>query len=121
MAKYVDGFVLAIPKKNVDDYKKLARKGAKLWKEFGALEYVETVADDTPWGKRTSFPRSVERKNSETVVFAWITYKSKADRDRIMKKVMTDPRMEKLGEEMGYIDGARMIFGGFEVIVEMKA
>lgn len=119
MAKYVDGFVMAIPKKNIDDYKKLARKSAKLFKEFGAIDYVESIADDVPYGKRTSFPRSVERKNSETVVFAWITYKSKAARDKAMKQVMTDPRMEKLGSEMDYIDGSRMIFGGFNVIVEL--
>lgn len=74
MAQYVDGFVLPIPKKNIDAYKKMAKKASKVWLELGAIDYKECVADDVPYGKTTSFPRSVERKNSETVVFSWITY-----------------------------------------------
>lgn len=119
MAKYVDGFVMPVPKKHLDDYRKLARKTGKIWLELGALEYKECVADDVPYGKRTSFPRSVERKNSETVIFAWVTYKSKAQRDKIMKQIFADPRFEAMEKEMEFIDGERMIFGGFNVIVDL--
>lgn len=118
MAQYVDGFVLPIPKKNIDAYKKMAKKASKVWLELGAIDYKECVADDVPYGKTTSFPRSVERKNSETVVFSWITYKSRAQRDKINKAVMKDPRILGMMEEMDAImDPARMIYGGFEVIV----
>ncbi len=118
MAEYVDGFVLPIPKKNIDAYKKMAKKASKVWLEHGALDYKECVADDVPYGKTTSFPRSVERKNSETVVFSWITYKSRAQRDKINNAVMKDPRIIEMMDEMGDImDPARMIYGGFEVIV----
>ncbi len=120
MAKYVDGFVLAVPKKNVEDYRKLARKAGKLWRELGAIEYRECVADDVPYGKVTSFPRSVERKNNETVIFAWITYKSRAQRDEINEQIMTDPRMLKMMQETDRIfDPSRMIYGGFETIVDL--
>lgn len=118
MAKYVDGFVVAIPKKNLEAYRKMARKAGKVWREHGALEYVEAVADDVPFGKVTSFPRSVDRKNSETVVFAWITYKSRAHRDKVNKNVMADPRLKAMmGSDM--FDPSRMIYGGFEAIVEL--
>lgn len=119
MPKYVDGFVVPVPKKKVDAYRKLARGSAKVWREHGAISVVECVADDVPYGKVTSFPRSVERKNSETVVFSWITYKSRADRDKVNAKVMADPRLEKFMQDAGQLmDPARMIFGGFEVIVD---
>ncbi len=118
MPEYVDGFVLAVPKKNLDDYRKMARAAGKIWRKYGALDYRETVADDVPYGKVTSFPRSVERKNSETVVFSWITYKSKADRDRINKKVMEDPKMHELMDMSEIFDSGRMIFGGFKTIVD---
>lgn len=118
MAEYVDGFVLAIPKKNIDAYKKMAKKASKVWLELGAIDYKECVADDVPYGKRTSFPRSVERKNSETVVFSWITYKSRAQRDKVNAAVMKDPRIVGMMDSMGDImDPERMIYGGFEVIV----
>ncbi len=88
MANYVDGFVVAVPKRNIDAYRRMARKAGKIWREHGALEYRECVADDVKKGKVTSFPQSVKLKPSETVVFSWIVYKSRADRDRINAKVM---------------------------------
>ena len=117
---YVDGFVLAVPKKNLAAYKKIATKAGKIWKEYGALEYVEAVAEDVKPGKLTSFPQSVKLKAGETVVFSWIVYKSRADRDRINKKVMSDPRLAKMMDpkEMPF-DGKRMIYGGFETLVEL--
>lgn len=118
MAKYVDGFVIAVPKNKIDDYKRMARVACKVWMELGAVDYQELVADDVPYGKNTSFPRAVGRKNNETVVFAWITYKSKAQRDKINKQVMEDPRIKKLMPEMDRImDSSRMIYGGFSSLV----
>jgi uncharacterized protein YbaA (DUF1428 family) len=119
MPRYVDGFVIPLPKKNLEAYRRIAAECAKIWREYGALEVRECVADDVKMGKLTSFPRSVQRKPSETVVFSWIVYKSRADRDRINAKVMKDPRMETMmkGEKLPF-DGKRMIFGGFEVLVE---
>jgi len=119
MPRYVDGFIIPVPKKNLDAYRRLAEECAKIWREYGALEVRECVADDVKMGKLTSFPRSVQRKRSETVVCSWIVYKSRADRDRINAKVMKDPRMETMmkGEKLPF-DGKRMIFGGFEVLVE---
>ena len=120
MAKYVDGFVLAVPKKNVDKYRGIARKAGKIWREYGALEYRECVAEDVPKGKVTSFPLSVQAKRNETVIFAWITYKSRAHRDRVNKQVMEDPRVvaEMERPESTPFDASRMIYGGFEVIVD---
>ncbi|MBJ7354083.1 MAG: DUF1428 domain-containing protein [Thermoleophilaceae bacterium] len=118
MAKYVDGFVIAVPKSKLDDYKKLARAASKVWMDLGALDYQELVADDVPYGKETSFPRAVQRKNSETVVFSWITYKSRAHRDKINEQLMKDPRMEKLmADAEGVFDPSRMIYGGFTSLV----
>jgi uncharacterized protein YbaA (DUF1428 family) len=119
MAQYVDGFIIPVPKKNLDAYRRMSLKAAKVWRELGALEYRECVADDVKVGKLTSFPRSVQKKPAETVVFAWIVYKSRADRDRINAKVMKDPRILELMEtDSKMFDGKRMIFGGFEVFVE---
>lgn len=117
MAHYVDGFVLAVPKKNVKKYKKIAQTAGKIWKEYGALEYIECVADDVKKGKWTSFPQSVKLKPTEKVVFSWIVYKSRADRDRIVKKVMNDPRLQNMDTKI--FDGKRMIYGGFKSIVEI--
>jgi uncharacterized protein YbaA (DUF1428 family) len=118
MAKYVDGFVVPIPKSKVDEYKKMAQLGKKLWLEHGALDYQELIADDVPYGKETSFPRAVNRKNSETVVFSWITYKSRAHRDKVNEKVMKDPRMtEGWDIENTPFDMSRMIYGGFKSLV----
>jgi uncharacterized protein YbaA (DUF1428 family) len=116
---YVDGFIVPVPKKNVDAYRRLARKAGKIWKEYGALEFKECVADDVKKGKWTSFPRSVKLKPSETVMFSYIVYKSRADRDRINAKVMKDKRLEKMmdGSAMPF-DGKRMIYGGFKVLVD---
>ena len=98
---------------------RIARKAGKIWIEHGALEVKECVADDVSMGKVTSFPRSVKRKPSETVMFSWITYKSRAHRDRVNKKVMSDPRLEGMDPDEMPADMKRMIYGGFEVIVDL--
>jgi uncharacterized protein YbaA (DUF1428 family) len=116
---YVDGFVVPVPKKNLEAYRKLARKAGKIWKEYGALEYIECVADDVKKGKWTSFPRSVKLKPNETVVFSWITYKSRAQRDKINTKVLSDPRLAKMGMKDVPFDGKRMIYGGFKSVVSL--
>ena len=117
MAGYVDGFVLPVPKKKLAAYKKMARLASKVWREHGALEYVECIADDVPMGKVTSFPQAVKLKKGELVVFAWIIYKSRKDRDRIMKLVMNDKRFEGYDPKNMPFDGKRMFFGGFKEIV----
>ena len=117
---YVDGFVLAVPKRNVDAYRRMARKAGKVRREHGALEYRECVADDVKKGKVTSFPQAVKAKPSETVVFSWVVYKSRADRDRINAKVMKDPRLaDMMGQGAMPFDGKRMIYGGFKPIVDL--
>ncbi len=121
MANYVDGFVLPIPKKNVDKYKKIAKLAAKVWLEYGALEYYECMGDDVKPGKVTSFPQSVKLKADEVVFFSWIVYKSRAQRDRILKKVMADPRIKDIGPEMMPFDGKRMIYGGFKPVITLIA
>jgi uncharacterized protein YbaA (DUF1428 family) len=115
---YVDGFVLPVPKKNLGAYRKMARKAGKIWREHGALEYVECVEDDVKPGKVTSFPQSVKLKAGEVVVFAWIVYKTRKDRDRILAKVMSDPRLKMDAKNMPF-DGKRMFWGGFKSIVEL--
>jgi uncharacterized protein YbaA (DUF1428 family) len=116
---YVDGFVMAVPKRNVDAYRRMARMAGKVWREHGALEYRECVADDVPKGKVTSFPLSVKLKRGETVVFSWIVYKSRAQRDRINKKVMEDPRLSGMDMKDAPFDPKRVIFGGFKTIVDL--
>jgi len=117
---YVDGFVLPVPKKNLDAYRKLARKAGKIWKEYGAIEYIECVADDVQPGKTTSFPQSVKLKPDEVVVFSWIVYKSRAHRDKVNKLVMADPRlMAGMDPKNLPFDGKRMFFGGFKPIVSL--
>jgi uncharacterized protein YbaA (DUF1428 family) len=116
MAFYVDGFVVPVPTKNLAAYRKMATLGAKVWMEHGALSYVECVADDVKPGKVTSFPQAVKLKDGETVVFSWITYKSRKDRDRVNAKVMKDPRMQTPPKNMPF-DGMRMFYGGFKTIV----
>ena len=116
--EYVDGFIVPVPKKKVNDYKKIARLASKVWRDHGALDYRECLADDVKVGKTTSFPRSVKRKPNETVVFAWITYKSRKHRDAVMKKVMKDKRLAKMMTPQAMpFDTKRMIFGGFKTIV----
>jgi uncharacterized protein YbaA (DUF1428 family) len=118
--RYVDGFVLPVPKKNMAPYRRMARKAGKIWREHGALEYIECVADDVKPGKHTSFPQSVKLKPAETVVFAYIVYKSRADRDRINAKVMKDPRLANMMDSKAMpFDGKRMFWGGFKVLVEI--
>ena len=119
MAKYVDGFVLAVPRRKVDEYRKLARRSGKVWREHGALEYRECVAEDVQPGKLTSFPKSVKAKRGETVVFAWIVYRSRAHRDRVNAKVMADPRIAGMENDDMPFDSARMFWGGFDVIVDV--
>ncbi|MGH2954158.1 MAG: DUF1428 domain-containing protein [Solirubrobacterales bacterium] len=119
MAHYVDGFVLPVRKRDVDAYRRIARKAGKIWREHGALEYRECVADDVPVGELTSFPRSVKIKRGETVVFAWIVFKSRAHRDRVNAKVMEDPRLAGMDPETMPGDMKRMIYGGFKVVVDV--
>jgi len=117
---YVDGFVLPVPQDRLDDYKKMAKLGAKVWIEHGALDYREFVADDVKPGKTTSFPQSVKLKDGEAVVFAYIVYKSRAHRDKVNKLVMADPRMTTPPGGTPF-DMKRMIFGGFKSLVEATA
>jgi len=120
MAHYVDGFVVPVPKKKIAAYLSIARKAGKVWREHGALEYRECVADDVKPGKYTSFPQSVKLKAGETVVFSWIVYKSRAQRDRINAKVMKDPRLKAMMDPKSMpFDGKRMFWGGFKTIVEL--
>ena len=117
---YVDGFVLAVPKAKLEDYKEMARKAGEVWMEHGALAYTECVGDDVPVGKRTSFPQSVKLKEGEVVVFSWIIYKSRRERDRINKLVMADPRLADMMDPKALpFDGKRMFFGGFKAIVSL--
>jgi uncharacterized protein YbaA (DUF1428 family) len=117
---YVDGFIVAVPKKNLAAYARMSKKAGKVWREYGALDYREWVADDVKPGKLTSFPQSVKLKPNETVVFSWITYKSRAQRDKINAKVMSDPRLKSMmdGKAMPF-DGKRMIYGGFASLVKV--
>jgi uncharacterized protein YbaA (DUF1428 family) len=115
---YVDGFIVPVPTKNLAAYRKMSQKCGKVWREYGALDYREFVADDVKPGKWTSFPQSVKLKPGETVVFSWIVYKSRAHRDRVNAKVMKDPRIAKMMDPKSMpFDGKRMFFGGFKVLV----
>lgn len=115
---YVDGFVVPVPKRKIDDYRRIARKAGRIWREHGALDYVECVADDVKPGKQTSFPQSVKLKKGETVVFAYIIYQSRAHRDRVNAKVFKDPRMEKMCDPGNMpFDAGRMFWGGFKMLV----
>jgi uncharacterized protein YbaA (DUF1428 family) len=116
--KYVDGFVLVVSKKKLAAYRKVARQGAAVWKEYGALEYKECVGDDldVKWG--VPFPRLLKLKSHETAVFSWIVYKSRAQRDRINAKIMKDPRFASMDPNSMPFDVNRMVYGGFKVLVE---
>ncbi len=117
---YVDGFVVPVPKKKLNAYWKMAKLAGKIWKDHGAIDYVEGIADDVAWGKRTSFPRSVKLKSSEVVIFAYVTYKSRAARDRCMKAVMKDKRSLAMMDRKNHpFDSKRMIFGGFKIAVNI--
>jgi uncharacterized protein YbaA (DUF1428 family) len=115
---YVDGFVIAVPKDKIEAYKDMARLGGQVWMEYGALAYVECFGDDVPYGEVTSFPRAVQAREDEVVVFSWIVYADRASRDEIMTKVMVDERLKPGMEKMPF-DGKRMIFGGFQPFLEM--
>jgi uncharacterized protein YbaA (DUF1428 family) len=117
MPRYVDGFVLAVPKKNLAAYRKMAKMGARIWKKHGALDYKECVGDDLNLPYGTSFHKLAKTKDGETVCFSFIVYKSKAHRDRVNKKVMEDPRMQKAPSPMPF-DMKRMAVGGFKVLVD---
>ena len=122
MARYVDGFLLPVPKKNMEAYRKMSAKAGKVWREHGALDYRECAGDDlgVKEGMGVGFQRQLKTKRNETVVFSWILYKSKAHRDAVNKKVMKDPRLAAMmsGEEGMPFDVKRMLYGGFRVIVE---
>lgn len=115
---YVDGFVLAVPRKNFAKYRAQARRAGKVWREHGALEFRECVADDVKKGKWTSFPQAVKLKPGEAVWFSWIVYKNRRHRDAVLKKVMSDPRLDKDPSNMPF-DARRMIYGGFRVAVDL--
>ena len=118
--RYVDGFVLPVPKKKVGAYRRLARKCGRIWKEYGALDYVECVADDVKPGKLTSFPQSVKLKPGEVVWFSWIVYKSRKHRDQVNAKVMKDPRLAATMDPKAMpFDSNRMIYGGFRTMVDL--
>lgn len=117
--KYVDGFVVPVPIKNVEAYCQLSRKFGAIWREYGALEYRECVADDVKSGVQTSFPQSVLMKVDETVVLSWIVYKSREHRDEVNAKVMADPRLAEMDPTAMPFDSKRMFFGGFTVIVDV--
>jgi uncharacterized protein YbaA (DUF1428 family) len=115
---YVDGFVIPVPRRKVAAYCRMAKACGKIWREHGALDYKECIADDVKKGKRTSFPRSVKLKPSEVVFFSYIVYKSRASRDAVMKKVMSDKRLEKYMDPKSMpFDGKRMFWGGFKIAV----
>jgi uncharacterized protein YbaA (DUF1428 family) len=115
---YVDGYVLPLPKKNLAAYRRMAQKAGKVWRDHGALEFCETVADDVKKGKHTSFPQSVKLKPGETVVFSWIRFKSRAHRDKVNAKVMKDPRLADMMDPKAMpFDGKRMFWGGFKVMI----
>jgi uncharacterized protein YbaA (DUF1428 family) len=118
MKRYVDGFILPIPKKSYAAYVRMAKLAAKVWLEHGALEYHECMADDVPPGKVTSFPRSVKLKKSETVWFSWIVYRSRKHRDAVLAKVLKDQRLAHMMDPKKMpFDGQRMIYGGFKTVV----
>lgn len=120
MGTYVDGFVVPVPTRNLPAYRRIARRCGKVWIEHGALEYHECVADEVPFGKRTSFPRSVKLKKDETVLFSYIVYKSRAHRGRVNAKVMKDPRLASLMDPKSLpFDAKRMIMGGFKTLVAL--
>lgn len=120
MSRYVDGFIMPVPKRKLQAYRRMAQKAGKVWRDHGALEFRECIADDVKVGKWTSFPRSVKLKPGETVFFSYIVFKSRAHRDRVNARVMKDPRITGMGsvKDMPF-DAKRMIYGGFKVVVDV--
>jgi len=121
MSVYVDGFVVPVPKNKLADYRRMARKFGALWIKYGALEVHENVADDVKPGKTTSFPQAVKLKPDEVVVFSWVVFKSRRQRDAVNKKVMSDPMMKDMDPKSMPFDGKRMFWGGFKQIVSLTA
>lgn len=119
MSRYIDGFVVPVPRKNLSAYRRLSRKAGQVFREHGALEYVEAVADDVPAGKITSFPKSVKLKDDEVVVFSWISFKSRKHRDAVNRKAMADPRLNEVDPKDMPFDTMRMFWGGFKPLVEL--
>ena len=116
---YVDGFVVPVPKSNIEAYRQMSERCAAIWREHGALQFRECAGDDVKPGKLTSFPQAVDLQDGEIVVFSWITYESRAHRDEVNDKVMKDPRMaDMMKPENMPFDGKRMIYGGFDMIVD---
>jgi len=115
---YVDGYVLAVKKDRMDDYKAMAATAGEVWKEYGALSYVECFADDVPYGELTSFPRAVQCQDDEIVVFSFITYESREKRDEVNARVMEDERLKCDMSNMPF-DGKRMIWGGFRPFMQL--
>jgi uncharacterized protein YbaA (DUF1428 family) len=118
MAHYVDGYVIPVPKKSVNAYRREAQKAGKIWRDHGALEFRECVGDDLNVKMGLPFPRGIKVKPGETVIFSWIVYKSRAHRDSVNKKVMKDPRLVKMMDQPMPFDAKRMLYGGFKTIVE---
>jgi uncharacterized protein YbaA (DUF1428 family) len=117
MGVYVDGYILPVPKANIEAYREMAQTAGKIWREYGALDYVECIAEDVKPGKVTSFPQAVQLKDDETVIFSWIVYESRAERDRINAAVMKDPRLSGMDPSKMPFDGMRMFWGGFDEFV----
>ena len=118
--RYVDGFVIPVPEQNLKEYRSIAQKAGKLWKEHGALEYVEAIGDDLDNKMGASFGKTLKLKPGETALFSFIVYKSRADRDKVNAKVMKDPRMKKIMENMAMpFEIKRMVYGGFKTIVDL--
>jgi uncharacterized protein YbaA (DUF1428 family) len=117
-ARYVDGFVLAVPKRNIDAYRRMAMMGGKIWREHGALEFRECVGDDMAVKMGMPFPRMMKIKPNETVVFSWITFKSRAHRNSVNAKVMRDPRLGDMDPKSMPFDMKRMAYGGFKILVD---
>ena len=116
--RYVDGYVIPVPKKSIPAYRRIAAKAGKIWREYGALDYKECVGDDLQTKFGIPFPRLAKVKPGETIVFAWIVFKSRAHRDRVNAKVMKDPRIANMGPESMPFDAKRMSYAGFKVLVD---
>jgi uncharacterized protein YbaA (DUF1428 family) len=120
MARYVDGYVLPIPKNNLKAYRRMATRAGKIWREHGALDYKECVGDDLDVKMGVPFPRQIKLKPGETVVFAYVLFKSRAHRDRVNARVMKDPRLaDSMDEKAMPFDVKRMVYGGFKVLVDV--
>ena len=114
---YIDGFIVPVPKQNLEEYRQLAKTASTVWREHGALDYREWVAEDVKPGKLTSFPQSVDLREDETVIFAWIVFESRQHRDSVNESAMKDPRMQMADPSKWPFDGKRMIWGGFQPLV----